>query len=219
MVKLNKTDKLVINTLKSGELTLQQIADQTGEKPKKIFKSLRKLFENELITTNARKYKLTANTKQQKASSGIWSRDLLLTRQPLHQTELPRHTAQYQHTQQIKTFTTKKPHTKPHTKTLIPHDTTIILAKPASKTTQQHKNTIKKEMQLRTHTDAGVKRWTEHKAQNDTTHRQKQRRTNKKNSPNAKQTPPYGPTTPTPSGEWLGLRADEGRGKPRYRPG
>ncbi|MBT0160494.1 hypothetical protein G4O51_10985 [Candidatus Bathyarchaeota archaeon A05DMB-2] len=28
-----------------------------------------------------------------------------------------------------------------------------------------------------------------------------------------------GPTTPTPSGEWLGLRADEGRGKPRYCPG
>jgi predicted transcriptional regulator len=58
MVKLNKTDKLVIDALKSGELTLQQIADKTGEKPKKTFKSLRKLFENELVTTNARKYKL-----------------------------------------------------------------------------------------------------------------------------------------------------------------
>jgi predicted transcriptional regulator len=59
MVKLNKTDKLVIAALEGGELTLQEIADKTGEKPKKIFKVLRKLFENELVTTNARKYKLT----------------------------------------------------------------------------------------------------------------------------------------------------------------
>jgi len=60
MVKLNKTDKLVINALKTEnrELTLQEIADKTGEKPKKIFKALRKLFENELIETTARKYKL-----------------------------------------------------------------------------------------------------------------------------------------------------------------
>jgi predicted transcriptional regulator len=60
MVKLNKTDKLVIGALREGkELTLQEIADKTGEKPKKVFKSLRKLFENELVDTNARKYKLT----------------------------------------------------------------------------------------------------------------------------------------------------------------
>jgi predicted transcriptional regulator len=58
MVKLNKTDKLVVETLKNGELTLQEIADQTGEKPKKIFKSLRKLFEKEMIDTKNRKYKL-----------------------------------------------------------------------------------------------------------------------------------------------------------------
>jgi predicted transcriptional regulator len=60
MVKLNKTDEQVIAALKEGkELTLQEIADKTGEKTKKVFKSLRKLFENELIETNARKYKLT----------------------------------------------------------------------------------------------------------------------------------------------------------------
>jgi predicted transcriptional regulator len=60
MVKLNKTDEQVIAALKEGkELTLQEIADKTGEKPKKVFKSLRKLFENELIETNARKYKLS----------------------------------------------------------------------------------------------------------------------------------------------------------------
>jgi predicted transcriptional regulator len=58
MVKLNKTDKLVLDALKEGELALQEIADKTGEKPKKIFKVLRKLFENELVDTKARKYKL-----------------------------------------------------------------------------------------------------------------------------------------------------------------
>jgi len=59
MVKLNKTDEQVLAALKEGrELTLQEIAEKTGETSKKVFKSLRKLFENELITTNARKYKL-----------------------------------------------------------------------------------------------------------------------------------------------------------------
>ena len=68
MVKLNKIDEKVVATLKAEgkELTLQEIADKTGESPKKIFRSLRKLFENELIETNARKYKLTG--KQPKAS-------------------------------------------------------------------------------------------------------------------------------------------------------
>jgi len=58
MVKLNKTDKLVLDALKDGELTLQEIVDKTGEKPKKVFKILRKLFEKELVDTKARKYKL-----------------------------------------------------------------------------------------------------------------------------------------------------------------
>jgi len=61
MAKLNKTDKLVLDALKGGELTLQEITDKTGETSKKVFKSLRKLFENELIETNARKYKLCEN--------------------------------------------------------------------------------------------------------------------------------------------------------------
>jgi predicted transcriptional regulator len=60
MVKLNKTDEQVIAALKEGgELTLQEISEKTGESPKKVFKSLRKLFENELIETNARKYMLS----------------------------------------------------------------------------------------------------------------------------------------------------------------
>jgi predicted transcriptional regulator len=60
MVKLNKNDKLVLETLKEGnELTLQEISDKTDLPSKKVFKCLRKLFENELIETNARKYKLS----------------------------------------------------------------------------------------------------------------------------------------------------------------
>jgi uncharacterized membrane protein len=61
MVKLNKTDEKVVATLKAegSELTLQELADKTGESPKKIFRSLRKLFENEIVETQARKYKLT----------------------------------------------------------------------------------------------------------------------------------------------------------------
>jgi predicted transcriptional regulator len=63
MVKLNKTDEQVITALKEGgELTLQEISEKTGESPKKIFKSLRKLFENELIETKARKYMLSTKT-------------------------------------------------------------------------------------------------------------------------------------------------------------
>jgi uncharacterized membrane protein len=60
MVKLNKNDKLVVNALKEAgkELTLQEIVDKTDLPSKKAFKSLRKLFENELIETSARKYKL-----------------------------------------------------------------------------------------------------------------------------------------------------------------
>jgi DNA-binding IclR family transcriptional regulator len=58
-MKLNKTDQLVLDALKGGkESTLQEIVDQTGETSKKVFKSLRKLFENEMVDANARKYKL-----------------------------------------------------------------------------------------------------------------------------------------------------------------
>ena len=62
-MKLNKTDEKVIAALKeSGELALQEISDKTGETSKKVFKSLRKLFEHELIETKARKYKLLEKT-------------------------------------------------------------------------------------------------------------------------------------------------------------
>ena len=59
-MKLNKTDELVIKTLKTeGKgLSLQEITDKTGEPSKKVFKSLKKLFEHELIDTKGRQYKL-----------------------------------------------------------------------------------------------------------------------------------------------------------------
>ena len=60
MVKLNKTDEAVLNALKpqGKELTLQELSEKTGESSKKVFKSLRKLFENEIIDTKERKYKI-----------------------------------------------------------------------------------------------------------------------------------------------------------------
>ncbi len=70
MAKLNKVDEKVVATLqKEGkELTLQELADKSGEPCKKVFRSLRKLFENEIVTTQARKYKLTIlDTKAIKA--------------------------------------------------------------------------------------------------------------------------------------------------------
>ena len=60
-MKLNKIDEKVYQTLKTEgkELTLQELTDKTGEPSKKVFKSLRKLFEHEIIGTQGRKYKLT----------------------------------------------------------------------------------------------------------------------------------------------------------------
>ncbi len=58
-MKLNKVDEQVIAALKTGgELSLQELCEKTGEPTKKVFKSLRKLFENELIDTKGRKYSL-----------------------------------------------------------------------------------------------------------------------------------------------------------------
>ena len=60
MVKLNKTDGLVVSALKGSEkgMTLKEIAEKTGESEKKVFRSLRKLFENEMIECESRMYKL-----------------------------------------------------------------------------------------------------------------------------------------------------------------
>jgi predicted transcriptional regulator len=60
-MKLNKVDEKVFKTLKEEgkELTLQELTDKTGEPCKKVFKSLKKFFEHEIIETKARKYSLT----------------------------------------------------------------------------------------------------------------------------------------------------------------
>ncbi len=70
MGKLNKVDEKVVATLQaeSKELSLQELVDKTSEPSKKVFKSLKKLFENEIVSTQARKYKLTiVDTKAIKA--------------------------------------------------------------------------------------------------------------------------------------------------------
>ncbi len=60
-MKLNKNDEAVVATLKpvgQKELTLGELAAATGLPEKKVFKSLKKLFECEMIDSHARKYKL-----------------------------------------------------------------------------------------------------------------------------------------------------------------
>ena len=60
VVKLNKTDEAVVAALrKAGKgLTLAEIAEASGEAPKKVYKSLRKLFENGIIDSENRQYRL-----------------------------------------------------------------------------------------------------------------------------------------------------------------
>jgi len=60
-MKLNKVDEAVIAALKpigGTGLTMQEIAEKSGQPSKKVFKSLRKLFEHEMIDSQARKYRL-----------------------------------------------------------------------------------------------------------------------------------------------------------------
>ena len=60
-MKLNKNDEAVVAALKpvgQKELTLGELAEATGLPEKKVFKSLKKLFECEMINSHARKYTL-----------------------------------------------------------------------------------------------------------------------------------------------------------------
>ena len=69
-MKLNKVDEVVVAALKpigAKELTLQELAAATGQPEKKVFKSLRKLFENEMVDSRARKYKLLTDKVPVKA--------------------------------------------------------------------------------------------------------------------------------------------------------
>ena len=59
-MKLNKNDEAVVAALKpmGKELMLADLATATGLPEKKVFKTLKKLFENEMIDSCGRKYKL-----------------------------------------------------------------------------------------------------------------------------------------------------------------
>jgi DNA-binding Lrp family transcriptional regulator len=70
-VKLNKVDEAVVAALKplGKELTLPELAETTGLPTKKVFKSLRKLFENGMLNSCARKYKLLTDKPPAKGKS------------------------------------------------------------------------------------------------------------------------------------------------------
>jgi predicted transcriptional regulator len=57
-MKLNKNDEQVVAALKEKDSTLAELSEKTGIPTKKVFKSLKKLFEHEMIDSNARKYRL-----------------------------------------------------------------------------------------------------------------------------------------------------------------
>ena len=60
VTKLNKVDEAVVSTLKNAGkgLTLKEIAANCGETEKKVFRSLRRLFENEMIDCENHQYRL-----------------------------------------------------------------------------------------------------------------------------------------------------------------
>jgi len=60
---MSKTDKQILQLLsESGPLTLAEIAEKLGKKPKAVFRSLRRLYEKEEITSNpqTRRYALAS---------------------------------------------------------------------------------------------------------------------------------------------------------------
>ncbi len=58
-MKLNKNDEKVVAALKeTKESTLAELTEKTGLPSKKVFRSLKKFFENELIDSQGRKYRL-----------------------------------------------------------------------------------------------------------------------------------------------------------------
>jgi predicted transcriptional regulator len=76
-MKLNKNDEQVVAAIKpmGTELTMQEIADKTGLPAKKVFRSLKKLFENELISCQGRKYKLLKEKPTDSAAAEPDSQD------------------------------------------------------------------------------------------------------------------------------------------------
>jgi DNA-binding IclR family transcriptional regulator len=68
-MKLNKNDEAVIGALKAApELSMADIAEKTGVPSKKVFKSLKKLFEAEMIDSMGRKYRLLTDKVPVKAA-------------------------------------------------------------------------------------------------------------------------------------------------------
>ncbi|MCW4017882.1 MAG: hypothetical protein NWF00_04275 [Candidatus Bathyarchaeota archaeon] len=66
-MKLNKTDEQVVAALKEKDFTLAELAEKIDVPSKKVFKSLKKLFEHEMIDSNARKYRLLTDKPPKKA--------------------------------------------------------------------------------------------------------------------------------------------------------
>jgi predicted transcriptional regulator len=57
---MGKLEDLVVSTLESSDegLTLAEIAERVGETEKKVFKTLRKLFQKGIVDSQKRRYKL-----------------------------------------------------------------------------------------------------------------------------------------------------------------
>jgi DNA-binding IclR family transcriptional regulator len=72
-MKLNKVDEAVVAALKpmGKELTLSELAEATGQPEKKVFKSLKKLFENEMIDSCGRKYRLLTDKPSSKKDDEV----------------------------------------------------------------------------------------------------------------------------------------------------
>jgi len=56
-----KLDKLIISTLGGSNegLTLVEIAEKVGQSEKKVYRTLRKLFQKDIISTENRRYTLS----------------------------------------------------------------------------------------------------------------------------------------------------------------
>ncbi|MGD8506805.1 MAG: Lrp/AsnC family transcriptional regulator [Candidatus Bathyarchaeota archaeon] len=67
-MKMKKIHKQIVETLKEDSpLTLDEISQKLDMPKKKVFKALRKLFQEEIIKTeNVRSYKLSEETEASK---------------------------------------------------------------------------------------------------------------------------------------------------------
>jgi predicted transcriptional regulator len=77
-MKLNKNDEKVVATLKANkELTLAELSEKAELPTKKVFRVLKKLFENEMIDSMGRKYRLlTDKVPAAKAKDGEATADV-----------------------------------------------------------------------------------------------------------------------------------------------